>query len=380
MQKEEEVVARLRVIAFLAVAVGAFIAVAPASAVPVGTLDYSCTPSGQLGFGLLQSPHTTAQKFTAGATGKVRYVEVDRVARAAGGTGGQINVELLGVDGSGVPVGPALATTAIPGAQITADNVARTLSATFDPATAYRVIAGTSYAIALNTADTAQNSWEVGNNTCPGAAHFSFSGGPYNTGGFASGEDAGLDVYLGPPNDDFGHAQTLTGSTASIGGTTLGASGESGDDFVTEDQSSIGRSVWYRWTAPGSGPTTVDTCTTNYDSLLAVFAGSGLGALTPVATNNNNPDCLAGYGSKVSFDAVQGTTYHIDVDGCCGAPEGTFTLALSGPSAPPPPIVTTPPATPITGQPVKRCKKRPKSARPKSARLAKKCKRKKKKK
>jgi hypothetical protein len=86
------------------------------------------------------------------------------------------------------------------------------------------------------------------------------------------------------------------------------------------------RSVWYRWTAPFSGSARLDTCTTNFDTLLSVSPGSfGL-----IATNNNHPDCPQDtFGSKLSFDALRGQTYYIiAVDGCCGAPQGTFTLAL----------------------------------------------------
>jgi hypothetical protein len=92
------------------------------------------------------------------------------------------------------------------------------------------------------------------------------------------------------------------------------------------DAVSSDHSVWYRWTAPFSGSTTIDTCTTDYDSLLGVYTGSALGSLTEVAVNNN--DCPSGWGSKVTFNATAGTTYQVDVDGCCGLPQGIFTLRV----------------------------------------------------
>ena len=72
-----------------------------------------------------------------------------------------------------------------------------------------------------------------------------------------------------------------------------------------------------------------------------MYTGSGLGSLTEVASANNG--CPTGFGDRVTFNATVGTTYRIDVDGCCGLPQGSFTLALSGQPAPPPPPNTTPP-------------------------------------
>jgi predicted outer membrane repeat protein len=129
-----------------------------------------------------------------------------------------------------------------------------------------------------------------------------------------------------PANDNFANAKTISGDNVSEPGTTVGATQEAGDPDFFVDAFSSGHSVWYRWTAPFSGSTTIDTCTTDYDSLLGVYTGSALGSLTEVAVNNN--DCPSGWGSKVTFNATAGTTYQIDVDGCCGLPQGTFTLRV----------------------------------------------------
>ena len=146
------------------------------------------------------------------------------------------------------------------------------------------------------------------------------------------------------PNNNFANARVLSGSTATVNGTNVSATEEAGEDVyctedVCSDNSTVTRSVWYRWTSPGNGPATVDLCAANdFDTMLAVFTGSALGSLTNLASNNNSVDCPPGsYASKVSFGAAQGTTYQIVVDGCCGLPAGTFTLTLNGPAAPPPP-------------------------------------------
>jgi subtilisin-like proprotein convertase family protein len=165
-----------------------------------------------------------------------------------------------------------------------------------------------------------------------------------NTGAVSA---ASLSVTVSPPsNDSFGNAVGLFGSAVTVNGHNRGATEEVGEpNYTTEDVSStdpsVTRSVWYRWTAPGSGPASVDLCDsdTDFDTMLAVFTGTAVGSLTTVGTNNNSVDCPPGsFRSKVSFSAVQGTTYRILVDGCCGLPVGSFRLNLSGPAGPPLPF------------------------------------------
>jgi hypothetical protein len=179
--------------------------------------------------------------------------------------------------------------------------------------------------------------------------------------------DIGVDelAVCAAPNNNFANAQVLSGSTATANGTNVSATEEPGEDFyATEDvdnsNPTVTRSVWYRWTSPGDGPATVDVCTgNNFDTMLAVFSGSALGALSLVGANNNHADCPPGsFASKVSFAATQDTTYQIVVDGCCGLPSGDFSLNVSGPAAPPPPPDVTPPDTRITQGPKPRTKKR----------------------
>jgi len=143
-----------------------------------------------------------------------------------------------------------------------------------------------------------------------------------------------------PSNDNFASAHTISGpasvsQSSTTAGTTAGATRETGepDHYITNPPDSdfwVGdHSVWYSWTAPFSGSTSIDTCTANIDSILAVYTGSQLNNLTRVTDNNNHPDCPAGtFGSKVTFNAAVGTTYRIAVGDAGGARENTFTLRV----------------------------------------------------
>ena len=70
----------------------------------------------------------------------------------------------------------------------------------------------------------------------------------------------------------------------------------------------------------------MDTCQANIDSILAVYTGNSVNALTRITDNNG---CSGGFGSKVTFRATAGTTYRIAVGDAGGGRENTFTLALN---------------------------------------------------
>lgn len=139
-----------------------------------------------------------------------------------------------------------------------------------------------------------------------------------------------LGLKMPPPNDNFATARTISGNNATVNGTTLAATREGGEpdhSTDTDGASWLGdHSVWYSWTAPSSGRVEFNTCTSNIDSILAVYTGSSLGTLSRVTDNNNA--CPSGWGSKVTFKAKRGTTYRIAVGDAGGLRENTFTLRV----------------------------------------------------
>jgi hypothetical protein len=120
-----------------------------------------------------------------------------------------------------------------------------------------------------------------------------------------------------PANDDLADAQIFgSGATAAATGTNFDATAEPGEPM--HDGLPGGASVWYRWQAPSAGTTTIQTCGSDFDSLLAVYGGgvSGVGSLgTAVASNDDDPTFACDLASRVSFHATAGQTYRIAVDG-----------------------------------------------------------------
>ena len=114
-----------------------------------------------------------------------------------------------------------------------------------------------------------------------------------------------------PGNDLFAGATTLRAATGSYSGTNREATKEAGEPKHAGNAG--GSSVWFKWTAPASGTATFDTFGSGLDSLLAVYTGTSVGALTLVAQNDDATS--AKWTSKLSFGAKAGTTYSIAVDG-----------------------------------------------------------------
>jgi titin len=133
-----------------------------------------------------------------------------------------------------------------------------------------------------------------------------------------------------PPNDDFAHAFVLSGKNASrTGDTNAGATLEAGE-ATTVAGSTAGASVWYFWTAPDSGQVTIDTATSGFDTLLGVYTGNAVSALTEVASNDDGP---VDNTSLVSFPVTASMVYRIRVDGFSGL-TGTINLHLTLVTAP----------------------------------------------
>lgn len=113
-----------------------------------------------------------------------------------------------------------------------------------------------------------------------------------------------------PPNDNFAGAQGISGSSGSTAGINVAATEELNEPDHAGNAG--GKSIWYQWTAPANGVWTFRTLGSDFDTLLAVYAGGALIALTEIASNNN----IAGDGvSSVTFTATNGIVYRIAIDG-----------------------------------------------------------------
>jgi hypothetical protein len=115
-----------------------------------------------------------------------------------------------------------------------------------------------------------------------------------------------------PANDNFANAITFPAAPGTVVGTNAEATRQTGEPSNGE------RTVWWKWTAPDSGRYRFDDCESvpTFDSVLGVYTGASVSALTEVARNSFDGGCAGGNGQEVVvFDAVAGTTYRFSVGG-----------------------------------------------------------------
>ncbi len=140
---------------------------------------------------------------------------------------------------------------------------------------------------------------------------------------------AWINSILGRPgNDTFVNRFALTGASGTLSGSNAGATKQTGEPSHAGNAG--GKSAWWKWTAPQDGQVSIDTHGSGFDTLLAVYTGAAVNALTLVAANDN--DGSAGSGSSVAFTARAGTEYQIVVDGLGGA-SGAVVLRWGVPTA-----------------------------------------------
>jgi hypothetical protein len=140
-----------------------------------------------------------------------------------------------------------------------------------------------------------------------------------------------------PGNDDFEEASELanplTGAPFTdvtiAGPSTIGATKQPGEPDHAGNPG--GHSVWFEWTAPETGSVQLLACQNNFPTLLAVYMGSELTALTPFASGTNEPNAACAEGGtvpgEVALNIHEGVTYDIAVDGA-GGTWGRFNFGL----------------------------------------------------
>jgi hypothetical protein len=130
-----------------------------------------------------------------------------------------------------------------------------------------------------------------------------------------------------PVNDNFNNALELIGASVSATGSNAGATKEVGEPVHGESPG--GKSVWWKWTAPGNGSVIIKTAGSSFDTLLSAYTGSSLATLVSVGSDD---DSGSSKNSTVGFNVTAGTVYHIAVDGYLdpsGAASGNIALALA---------------------------------------------------
>jgi hypothetical protein len=112
-------------------------------------------------------------------------------------------------------------------------------------------------------------------------------------------------------NDHLAGARPVTGSSVRVEGVNWDATSEPGEPAHAGNPG--GASVWFRWQPGYTGQARITTAGSSFDTLLAVYTGTAVTGLTPVAASD---DAAAGTTtSEVTFNVTAGTNFFIAVDG-----------------------------------------------------------------
>ena len=133
-------------------------------------------------------------------------------------------------------------------------------------------------------------------------------------------------VVTGLVHDTFASGRALTGATGGVDDSNAAATFETGEPAHAD--SAGGASLWYSWTAPVTGRFVFDTIGSDIDTLLAIYTGTAVNALTPLVSNDDIDNTAGNHASRVSLNAVAGTVYRIAVDGWSGL-RGNVALSWS---------------------------------------------------
>ncbi|MEP6984257.1 MAG: alkaline phosphatase family protein, partial [Chloroflexota bacterium] len=153
--------------------------------------------------------------------------------------------------------------------------------------------------------------------------------------GSSNGAGGNINIHAGlpPANDDFASATVVDTGFAPFTDAedVIGASLQPGDPIATCGIIPTFRSVWYKYSSLGNTTLDINTTGADFDTVLSVWTGAGLGALTQVPLACN--DDAGGAGVKTSALSVHttpGVTYFIRVSSKVGAPTHlTFNLLPS---------------------------------------------------
>ncbi len=140
-------------------------------------------------------------------------------------------------------------------------------------------------------------------------------------------------------SDDCSTAQNIGNAFGAFpyntGVATTGTQGQAEAICNFFSSTAISKDVWYTWQAPASGSVTLTICggvlSGSTDTKVAVYDGAGCPGAAAIACN----DDFCSLTSQLSFTAVSGNSYTIQLGAFPGDPGGTGNMTLSGPPVPP---------------------------------------------
>ena len=130
-----------------------------------------------------------------------------------------------------------------------------------------------------------------------------------------------------PINDQCSGAIAMTaGTTYTVNTVAATAAG----DPTPSCQNTFGKGVWFTFTPASSGPVTISTCGSDFDTVIQAYTGNcgALAAVSGGCGDDNGPSCT-GSRASVTYTATAGRTYLILAGGNGGA-SGNLSILATG--------------------------------------------------
>ena len=120
-----------------------------------------------------------------------------------------------------------------------------------------------------------------------------------------------------PANDNFTNRTVLTGFSVVTTATNVQATHEINEPAHADKFGDT--SVWFTWTATAAGAVRVSTEGSSFDTLLGIYTGTNVAALTEIASSDDIDPIAGILTSAAIFDVQAGQVIQIAVDGYDGA-------------------------------------------------------------
>lgn len=121
------------------------------------------------------------------------------------------------------------------------------------------------------------------------------------------------EITIDVTNDDWAGARLMPGQTGSLTDTNSGATTEPGEPSA--EYGSGTATKWFRFSPTSNGSVTIDTRGSSFDTVLGVYTGTAVNALSRVAANDDATfDGVRTLQSQVSFGVSAGIDYWVRVN------------------------------------------------------------------
>jgi hypothetical protein len=147
----------------------------------------------------------------------------------------------------------------------------------------------------------------------------------FQLGGYGGASGNYSFLLLGNPrNDYFANAAVVKGLPFVYQEDTTNGSSQSGEPI--DCGTTMVHSVWFKYKRSTTASVSADTFGSSFDTVLGLYRGTSLGSLSWIGCSDDRAGTLQ---SQITWTAVAGTTYYIQVTGSDYGDWGDLTFALT---------------------------------------------------